>query len=135
MPAKDRHHDIVLRALIKDGWKIIDEQVKVIVEDRYLFIDIEAQKISDNAIILVEVKELDSTAAQLEALASAVGKYFLYRAALDDAEISIPLYLAVSENSYRGILSEKIGKLSISEGNIKLVVFDPFKQEIIRWLP
>jgi hypothetical protein len=135
LPAKDRHHDIVLQALIKDGWKITDEQVKVIVGDRYLFIDIEAQKISDNAIILVEVKELDSTTAQIEALATAIGKYFLYRAALDDAEIATPLYLAVSENSYQGILSEKIGKLSITEGKIKLVVFDPINEEIIRWLP
>lgn len=27
MPAKDRYHDVVKRALIKDGWTIDNEQV------------------------------------------------------------------------------------------------------------
>jgi hypothetical protein len=30
MPAKDRYHAVVVRALIKDGWTITDEQVAVI---------------------------------------------------------------------------------------------------------
>ena len=31
MPAKDRHHDAVVRALRKDGWPTIREQVELIV--------------------------------------------------------------------------------------------------------
>lgn len=134
MPAKDRYHDKVIRALIKDGWTITGEQVKVIVEERNLFIDIEASRSSDNRLALIEVKELDAVSSPIDALASAVGKYFLYRVALKDAEVTTPLYLAVSEASYEGNLREKIGQLSILDGNIALVVFDPDREEILRWI-
>ncbi|MBI5931645.1 MAG: hypothetical protein HY862_20215 [Chloroflexi bacterium] len=79
MPAKNRHHDVVARALIKDGWVITDEQVKVVVDERSLYIDLEATKESTGLIILVEVKELDKVDSPIEALANAVGKYLLYR--------------------------------------------------------
>jgi hypothetical protein len=134
LPAKDRYHDKVIRALVKDGWTITGEQVKVIVEDRYLFIDIEASRSADNRMALIEVKELDAVSSPIDALAAAVGKYFLYRVALKDAEVTTPLYLAVSEAAYQGILQEKIGQLSILQGNIALVVFDPDREEILRWI-
>ena len=134
MPAKDHYHDAVIRALVKDGWTIIGEQVKVIVEDRNLFIDIEASRESDNQMALIEVKELDAVSSPIDALASAVGKYFLYRVALKDAGVTTPLYLAVSEAAYQGILREKIGQLSVQEGNISLIVFDPDREEILKWM-
>lgn len=135
MPAKDNYHDVVIRALVKDGWTITSQQVKIIVEDRNLFIDIEATKPSENRIILVEVKELELVSSPIEALAAAVGKYFLYRTALNDSGLDTPLYLAVSDRSYDGILSEKIGQLSLVQGKISVLVFDPSREEITRWIP
>ena len=44
MPAKDRHHDAVVRALRKDGWPIIREQFELIVPSRRLWIDIRAAR-------------------------------------------------------------------------------------------
>ena len=135
MPAKDNYHDTVVRALIKDGWAITDEQVKIIIEDRNLFIDIEAAKPSENRIILVEVKELELVSSPIDALAAAVGKYFLYRTALNDVGLTTPLFLAVSNRSYAGILSEKIGILSLEQGNISVLVFDPEREEVVQWIP
>ena len=135
MPAKDYYHDVVVRTLLNDGWAITDEQVKIIVEDRNLFIDIEASKPDEDRIILIEVKELDQVSSPIEALAAAVGKYFIYRTALDDAGLTTPLYLAVSEKSYEGILSEKIGLLSLAQGKISVLVFDPEREEIVKWIP
>lgn len=135
MPAKDYYHDVVVRALINDGWTITNQQVKIIVEDRNLFIDIEATKPSENRIILIEVKELEQVSSPIEALAAAIGKYFLYRTALDDAGLATPLYLAVSNQSYAGILSEKIGMLSLAQGKISVLVFDPEREEIVKWIP
>lgn len=134
MPAKDRYHDAVTRALVKAGWEITGEQVKVIIEDRYLFIDVEATKQSEDRVVLIEVKELETAASPVAALASALGQYFLYRVALADADIHTPLYLAVSTNTYEGILSEKLGQLSISQGNVSLLIFDPEREEIVRWV-
>jgi hypothetical protein len=135
LPAKDHFHDTVKRALVKDGWTITGEQVKIIVEDRNLFVDIEVTNATSGLVVLIEVKELDNVPSPVEALASAVGKYFLYRWALDDSGISIPLYLAVSRATFHGILSEKLGMLSVDQGNILLAVFDPEREEIVQWLP
>ncbi len=135
MPVKDYYHDVVARALIKDGWTITDEQVKVIVDERNLYIDLEATKDSTGLIILVEVKELDDVRSPIEALANAVGKYFLYRTSLDDKGINTPLYLAMSVAAYHRILSETIGKLAVGHGRISLLIFDPEQEEVVRWIP
>jgi XisH protein len=44
LPAKDRYHDTVKHALFKDGWTIVDEQVKVRIGRRRLWIDLRASK-------------------------------------------------------------------------------------------
>jgi len=135
LPAKDYYHDTVKRALLKDGWTITAEQVKIIVEGRNLFIDMEIAHVSRGLVALIEVKELEEVPSPVEALASALGKYFLYRWALDDAGENTPLFLAVSQATYYGILSEKLGAMSIEHGNVPLLVFDPEREEIVKWLP
>ncbi|MBC7812419.1 MAG: xisH family protein [Burkholderiales bacterium] len=52
MPAKDRYHDTVKRALIKEGWLITDEQVTLIVDKRYLWVDLTVSKVSTGFVIL-----------------------------------------------------------------------------------
>ncbi len=84
---------------------------------------------------MVEVKELYDVDSPVEALANAVGKYFLYRTSLNNEEINTPLYLAVSVAAYQGILSEKIGKLAVGQGSISLLIFDPDQEEVVRWIP
>jgi ribulose bisphosphate carboxylase small subunit len=74
MPAKDRYHDTVVRALIKDGWTIASEQVRLRVPGRRLWVDIRAVKADASVSILVEVKGFENAPSQVEYLAGAVGK-------------------------------------------------------------
>src|SRR5688572_1209704 len=124
MPAKDRYHDMVVHALVTDGWRIANEQFFVNFPGRRLWIDIRAAKNADNRAILVEVKGFEGAASAIEYLAAVIGKYVLYRAALTRMGIDTPLYLAVPVPAYIGILSEPIGKLLIEEVGIPLLVFD-----------
>lgn len=135
MPAKDRYHDAVVRALIKSGWTITAEQIAVIIAERRLWIDIQAVKSSESLAIVVEVKGFENRPSPVQYLAEAVGKYVLYRAALDFIEITTPLYLAVPGVAYDGILSEEIGQQAIAKAGISLIVFDPIKEEITQWIP
>jgi hypothetical protein len=135
LPAKDRYHDTVKRALIKDGWTITGEHVKIGIENRALYIDIQAVSTSAGIVVLIEVKELDDVLSPIEALANAYGKYALYRLALDDTGNAIPLYLAVTQAAYQGILTERIGKLAVGGAKIALMVFDPAREEIVEWIP
>jgi len=134
VPAKDRYHNAVVRALLKAGWVITDEQVAVILGERRLWIDIEAVKASDRLAILVEVKGFENMPSPVEYLAEAVGKYVLYRAALDYGEVATPLFMAVPTVAYAGILSEDIGQQAIARVGINLIVFDPMMEEIVQWI-
>ncbi len=134
MPAKDRYHDTVIRALQKSGWTLITEQVAIIVEDRRLWIDIRASKQTENMAILIEVKGFERMPSPIEYLANATGKYAMYRAALDYLRIDLPLYMAVPDAAYRGILSEEIGKQTLKHNKVRLIVFDPEREEIVTWI-
>lgn len=135
MPAKDRYHDAVKHALIKDGWVIDEEQYPLTVDKRNLWIDLLATKDIPQLVILVEVKELAEVDSAIEALANAVGKVVLYRLALQFKNIQLPLFLAVSKGSYDGILSERIGQLVLAHEDITLIVVDADKEEIAQWIP
>ena len=95
----------------------------------------QAEKLDQQPIILVEVKELDDVDSPVEALASAVGKYLLYRLGISYTQQSIPLFLAVTEASYVGILSTTMGQSVLGQTQISLLVFDPGQETIVKWIP
>lgn len=135
MPAKDRYHDTVVRALVKAGWSIVDEQVKVEIARRRLWIDIHAQQSDLQLAILVEVKGFENSPSPIEELAKAVGQYLIYQTALSAVDIKFPRYLAVPQSAYQGILSEPIGQSIVKQIDMRLLIFDPIQEEIIQWIP
>lgn len=134
MPVKDRYHDTVARALTKDGWTVTGEQVRLRTPERRLWVDIRAVKAGESVSILVEVKGFENAPSQVEYLAGAVGKYVLYASILVDLKSDERLYLAVPELAYNGILSEKIGQSVIKRAEIRLIIFDPEREEIVQWI-
>jgi predicted RecB family endonuclease len=60
LPAKDRYHDTVVRALQKAGWTVTAEHCFIRLEERRLWIDIRAEKESESLAILVEVKGFEN---------------------------------------------------------------------------
>jgi Holliday junction resolvase-like predicted endonuclease len=135
VPAKDRYHDVVVRALQKDGWTIIAEQIALSMPARRLWIDIRAQKEAQNALILVEVKGFKTLASAVAYLADAIGQCVLYQAILEYVGITDPLYMAVPAAAFAGILGEEIGRQAIRKAQIRVIVFDAEQEEIVRWIP
>lgn len=134
MPAKDYYHDTVVIALQKAGWSPITEQVAIIIEDRRLWIDLRAVHAEEQRAILVEVKGFENMASPVDYLAQATGKYVLYRTALAYLKLDLPLYMAVPEAAYHGILSEEIGQQTRQQNGIRLLVFNPEREEITAWI-
>jgi hypothetical protein len=124
----------VKRALIKDGWTITDEQVTLIYGGRTLFVDMQATRNEDGFVILAEVKELYDVDSEVEAFANAIGKYVLYRTGLMVNKNPTPIYLAVTEKAYLGILSSRIGKTVIEYLKMLIVVVDHENEVIVRWM-
>jgi hypothetical protein len=136
MPAKDRLHDVVVHALIKDGWTIVNEQYHLpISKKHHLWIDIHAARNTEQLAVLIEVKGFLHISSQLDYLASVVGQYVLYETMLEYLQIPMPLYLAVPEKAYNEILSEVVGQQVVQKLRMCLILFEPDKEEIVRWMP
>lgn len=82
----------------------------------------------------MEIKGFENTPSPVEYLASATGKYALYRAVLDYLKTSLPLYTVVPDAAYHGILSEEIGKQTLQRSGVRLMVFDLEREEIVEWI-
>ena len=135
MPAKDRYHDTVKRALIKDGWNIVHEQYFIKYDARHLWIDIQAEQATDQQIVLIEIKGFEDVASPIQYLEATLGQYLLYQAVIEALEISIPIFLAVPINAYNGFLSQAISQVGLRKAEVKLLVFDPVEEEIVQWIP
>ena len=137
MPAKDRYHEAVKRALLKAGWRIEREQITFILEGRHVQMDL---KISDprfpeSAPAYVEIKSFLSR-SPMDDLSLAIGKYAMYRIILDELELNTTtLYLAVPLEAYQGILKERIGVLMRQRVGVVLLVVDVVQEVVKEWNP
>ena len=137
MPAKDKYHDNVVNALKKDGWHIVRENVVVGDKVRQLYIDILARREKDAIVeaVLVEIKVFEGIKSPMTYLEKAVGQYMLYLAFLDYTDEKIPLYLAVPTTIYDNLFSENIVKYAVQFFKMKMVIFDPVQEQIVKWIP
>jgi hypothetical protein len=135
MPVKDFFHDLVVRALLKAGWNVPMQQFLLGVGKRRLWIDLQADGPQGEK-VLIEVKGFDVSRSPIDYLESALGQYVLYTGILKAAQLDMLLYMAVPEAAVQtGILSEKIGRIAIQSGNIRLLLFRPASEEIVAWIP
>lgn len=138
MPARDRYHDQVKNALIKDGWTITDDPLHVRWGKKDLYVDLGAERLlaaeKGGLKIAVEVKSFlgHSEMADLE---QAVGQYIVYLDVLSRAQPDRRLFLALNEEVYRNLFEEPIGELLLETRRIELIVFDPHTETIRLWIP
>jgi hypothetical protein len=134
MPAKDKYHDVVTRALTKDGWFVSPKPYRIISGKRNLYVDIQATKREQESAIFVEIKSFIETESPIELLAHATGQYLLYRVALDALGNAAALYLAIPEHAYFSIFSEPLAQLMVERFHIKIVVYAIENEEIKQWI-
>jgi hypothetical protein len=137
MPAKDRFHDAVRRALEKDGWTITHDPFTVSVGRREDYMDVGAERVmaaeKGTERIVVEIKSFGGP-SDLQDLERAIGQYVFYRIVLQEVGEDRTLYAAVPTDAYDGILSEPIARPAVEGLPMLLLVFDPEQEEIVRWV-
>lgn len=138
MPAKDLYHDTVKIALIKDGWTITDDPLKIEVGRRSIYIDLGARKLlgaeKQGRKIAVEIKSFIAPSPVNE-LEKALGQYELYSLILEDEDPERLLFLAVSDRIFNEFFSEEIGQRVLRKKNLRVIVFDPGTEEVVQWIP
>ena len=137
MPAKDIYHDTVKKALIKDGQKITAENLQLPWGGTDTYVDIIADKIfvaeKGGRKIAVEVKSFvgKSTITEFQ---KALGQIIIYRFALRKKESERELFLAVDLKVYNEFFVNPDVIELIEDENLKIIVFDKFKEVIVRWI-
>jgi XisH protein len=137
MPRLDKYHEAVKSALIKDGWTITDDPFTIDFEDATLFADLAAERTiaaqKENEKIAIEIKMFGSKSAY-DDLEKAFEQYQVYRAFLRQIEPNRGIYLAVPLEKQQKIFTRASVKFLVAELQIKLVIFNPQKEEIIEWI-
>jgi hypothetical protein len=138
MPVRDIYHDSVKKALIKDGWRITHDPLRLSWGDKDMYVDLGAEQLlaaeKAGRQIAVEIKSFVG-ASDIDDLEKAIGQYVVYRAVLAEREPNRVLYLAVPKDVLRDIFEGPLGKLLLKNNLAQVIGFDPQKEVIVEWIP
>jgi hypothetical protein len=138
MPARDIYHDAVKNALIKDDWTITHDPLSLKWGKKDMYVDLGAEQFlaAERAErkIAVEIKSFTGL-SEMSDLEKAIGQYIVYHDVLAQVEPDRVLYLAVSEEVARGLFEEPIGELLLRNNRVRLLVFEPDAEAIVKWIP
>ena len=135
--AKDFYHEIVKRALEKDGWLITHDPFVLKYKDLTVFADLGAEKIfiSDGieSKIIVEVKVFGSKSKTTE-FEKAKGQYDVYLFAMRKNKVERPLFLAISTEIYETVFLRPSIQEIVEKEEINLLIFEVEKEEVVQWI-
>ena len=128
MPARDRYHQKVKNALIKDGWTITDEPLHLKWGKKDMYVDLGAEQLlaaeKEGRRIAVEIKTFGSL-SEMADLEQAVGQYFVYFAVMAETKPDQTLYLALHQDAFFDVFDEPLGQLLLEKYQLPLIVFEP----------
>ncbi|MBP5977704.1 XisH family protein [Brasilonema sp. CT11] len=136
MAAKDIFHAAVRQALIKEQWVITADPLVIKINKVKLEIDLAAEKIfaaeKAGRKIAVEVKSFVSSSVIFD-FHLALGQFLNYRLALQMKEPDRIIYLAVPLDTFNSFFQEIFVQAAVKLYQLKLVIYDANKEEIVEW--
>ena len=138
MSAKDKIHDAVKQALIKDGWVITHDPLTLRYKGARVFVDLGAERIiaaeRANEKIAVEIKSFIAPSVMHE-LEGAIGQYVIYLSFLEQVEPERKLYIAISHLVYLSAFKHAALQMLIQRNRISLVVVNVAEEQVAQWIP
>ena len=134
--AQDAFHNAVKESLLKDGWKITNEQLHLQIGGVEMYIDLTADRIiaaekGDNK-IAVEVKSFLG-ASEIYEFHLAMGQIRNYQLALRKEDPERVLYLAVPADTYDRFFRLSFIQEALEYNDAHLLVYDAALEEIVQW--
>ena len=134
--AKDLFHQAVRNALEKENWSITDDPLSLKLGGVDLYIDLGAEKLlaAERAgqKIAVEIKTFGGR-SEIAEFHLALGQFLNYRLALQVSDPARELFLAVPQVIYESFFTLEFIKMSITNYQIKLLVYEPVTETIALW--
>lgn len=137
MSARDFFHNAVKIALIKDDWEITHDPLSLSFGSVDMSVDLGAEKLiaasKKDQKIAVEIKSFLARSSAISEFHTALGQFINYRAALKQENPDRILYLAIPIFAYNNFFKLDFPQMMIQENQIKLIVYDPEIEVIIKW--
>jgi len=138
MPAKDKHHEAVKNALIKDGWTITHDPYILEMDDQEkLYVDLAAERIlaaeRGEQKIAIEIKSFISTSFFTD-FHQALGQYMSYQWLLEDKEPTRKLYLAVPIDTLIWFQEKMLPQKAIQKLPLSLFFYNEVTEKIEKWI-
>jgi len=138
MPALDQLHDVVRRALERDGWTITHDPMTLRAGGRSLYVDLGAEQIiaAEKGVrrIAVEIKSFGGPSLIAD-LQQAVGQFAMYEDVLATIEPGRDLYLAMPSEVLDVVQLDEIGQLMLRRRIPRVLGFSLLTEEVTRWIP
>ncbi len=134
--AKDLYHEACKKALEKDGWIITDDPLDLTIGGVELFADLGAERIiaaeKGTEKIAVEIKSFVSQSLVSE-FHKALGQYENYKLSLQELEPERKIYLAIPQEAWNIFFQREFIKKVVEHHQIRVIVFNPFIENIALW--
>jgi hypothetical protein len=136
MSAKDLFHEAVKNGLKKEQWHVSNDPLELEWDEVKVKIDLAAERLiaaeRGEEKIAVEIKSFIGTSA-ISDFHTALGQCLNYRLMLEVKEPERQLYLAVPQETYKTFFQSQFAQLAIERYQLKLIVYNPVEEEIVKW--
>lgn len=137
MSARDRYHNAVKSALLKENWIITADPLRLKFSDQdEVRIDLGAERLlaaeRGHERIAIEIKSFLSESALFD-YHGALGQFLNYRLVLGSLDPDRILYLAVPLMAYEVFFQRPLAKASVRTYEVRLLVYNPIEEEIVLW--
>ncbi|MEA5451725.1 XisH family protein [Leptolyngbya sp. CCNP1308] len=137
MAARDLFHTAVRHGLEKDQWRISSDPLELDWEEVKVKIDLAAERLiaaeRGEEKIAVEIKSFISP-SPVSDFHTALGQFLNYRIMLEVKEPGRDLYLAIPIDTYETFFQSRFAQTAVERYQLKLIVYNPVSEEIVRWI-
>ena len=137
--ARDLIHEPVKTALQRDGWAITQDPLRIDLEEKigYYEIDLGAEQViaaeRRGRKIAVEIKSFLGESL-LNQFHEVLGQYLNYRSALTDMRTDREMYLAISTKVYKAMTQMPFILRRLEEFSVKLIIVQLEDETITQWI-
>jgi len=136
MPAFDHCHDQVVRALQKDGWRVVRSHYPLYVETRAAYVDLLLSRgVNGNQqqIMVAEIKCFGDRDTYTTDLYISLGQYLIYRAMIERMATAWPIFLAIPQHVFRTVFDPIVLDV-VKVSRISMVIIDLEREVVTQWI-